>query len=244
MDIWTLELGRDVFSRFTFDAVPEICPVWSPDGTRLLFSKPPTEAGPFALFQKLTIGAGTEQLVLEAPFPEVLIAMDWSRDGRFVLYRSGGLKTGWDIWALPMPSASQPLQVVRTEFDERTGQLSPDVRWIAYESNESGRYEIYMQPFPGMGAKSLVSNGGGSQPRWRSDGRELFYVAPDGQLMAVPVRLPSTGQQFGLGTPTPLFVTRIQSTVQGGSSYEYVVAPDGQRFLMATLIEKSGSRSR
>ena len=135
--------------------------------------------------------------------------MDWSPDGRFLLYRSIDPKTGSDIWALPLDGDRKPFPVVQTNFDERDGQFSPDGKWIAYQSNESGRFEIYVQPFPGPGGKSQVSTNGGAQVRWRRDGKELFYIALDGRLMAVPIRLASNGQAVEAGTPVPLFATHV-----------------------------------
>jgi Tol biopolymer transport system component len=136
---------------------------------------------------------------------------------------------------------SKPILVAQTRFDERTAQFSPDTRWVGYESNESGRFEIYVQPFPAGGAKVLVSTGGGSQVRWRGDGRELFYVAADGRLMAVPVRISTRDQTIELGSPVALFLTRVESTVQGGNAHAYTVSADGQRFLMTTFTEQTGT---
>ena len=238
-DIWLLDLGRSVQSRFTFDSTPEIVPIWSPDGTRIVYSKPAGELVVFGLFQKPTTGTGKETLLLQTGQPS--ISLDWSRDGRFVLYRSFDRTMGWDIWAQPLQGDNKPILVAQTRFDERTAQFSPDSRWVAYESNESGRFEIYVQPFPGSGAKLLVSTGGGSQVRWRADGRELYYVAADGWLMAVPVRLPAGGQNIELGSPAPLFLTRVESTVQGGITHTYTVSADGQRFLMSTFTERTGT---
>ena len=112
-----------------------------------------------------------------------------------------------------MERDGKPFPVAQTSFDERAGQFSPDGQWIAFESNESGRYEIYVQRFPAPATRTLVSTGGGLQPRLRPDGKELFYVAPDGRLMAVPLRFPPEGQTVEPGSPVPLFVTRVASTL-------------------------------
>jgi Tol biopolymer transport system component len=120
--------------------------------------------------------------------------------------------------------------VAQSRFDERVGQFSSDGRWVAFESNESGRFEIHMQRFPTAGAQIVVSTGGGLQPRFRRDGKELFYIAPDGRLMSVALKYSADSQTIEPSAPVSLFVTRVSSTVNGGSSEEYLVSPDGQRF--------------
>jgi hypothetical protein len=148
---------------------------------------------------------------------------------------------GWDLVVYPLDERDKPFRVVHSAFNVGEGQFSPDGRWIVYESSESGRYEAFVQPVPGPGTKSQVSTGGGLQVRWRADGREIFYVAPDGRLMAVPVSFASNGQEIKLGTPVPLFMTRVESTRVGGLSHAYVVSNDGQRFLMSTFTEQTAS---
>jgi Tol biopolymer transport system component len=235
-DLWISDVDRGVPRKFTRDATPEICPVWSPNGRMLLFSKPP---GPeaFSLHVQPTNveGAATPLMKRETP----AISMDWSRDDQYVLYRANSPATNWDIWALPMKSERTPFPVAQTAADERTARFSPDGRWIAFESNESGQFDIYLRPFPGPGINIRVSTAGGVQPRWRSNGSELFYVAPDSKLMMVPVRLPSKGADVKLGSPTALFSVRITSTVQGGVTHEYDVTPDGQKFLVNTHLEQT-----
>jgi Tol biopolymer transport system component len=230
-DLWIVEVERGIASRFTDELTPDICPVWSPDGRSIVYSKG-VQGGGFTLYLKST---ATDRAA--APLADDLrrpaIAMDWSHDGRFVLYRTKESPAGsWDIWVVPTEGDRKPVPVAHEEFDERDAQFSPDDRWIAFESNKSGDFEIYVRPFPGAGASSRVSSAGGCQPRWRHDGTELFYVAPDGHLVAVPVKLPSSGTGIVLGTPQPLFSIRIRSTVQGGVAHEYDVSADGQRFLM------------
>lgn len=122
-------------------------------------------------------------------------------------------------------------------FDDTNGQFSPDSRWIAYQSNESGRVEIYVQPFPGPGHKTLISSEGGVQARWRHDGKELFYLAPDNRLMAVPIQFDAAGQSVEVGTPVSLFAPHLGGTPQNGFARHYMVSSDGQRFLMDTLKE-------
>jgi dipeptidyl aminopeptidase/acylaminoacyl peptidase len=149
-----------------------------------------------------------EELFLASPQDKQ--PTDWSADGRFLLFEAVDPKTGSDIWALPFDGDRKPFPVVQTSFDESTSQFSPDGKWIAYQSNESGRYEIYLQPFPGPAGKSQVSTNGGAQVRWRRDGKELFYIAFDGRLMAVPIRFTANAVQvIDAGTPMPLFATHV-----------------------------------
>ncbi len=240
-DIWLLETARGVLSRFTVDADVDNCPVWSPDGSRLVFES--HRKGVPGLYQKLASGVGPEEPLLsssEHPSPT-----DWSRDGRFILYRTLNPKTRYDLWVLPVsPQAGdrKPFAFVNTSFEEREGQFSPDGRWVAYQSNESGRFEVYVQPFPGPGGKWQVSTEGGAQPRWRGDGRELFYIRLDGKLMAVPVTPAAAGQAFEAGSPVALFETRIVGgaiLAVGPLKHQYAVAPDGQRFLINITTEEA-----
>ena len=233
-DVWILELERSVLSRFTFDAAVDSAPIWSPDSNQIIFAS--RRKGVRDLYKKPVRGAGSEELLLATP--ETKDPVDWSPDGRFFLYGTVDPKTGNDIWALPINGADRkPFPVAQTNFNEHSGQFSPDGKWIAYQSNESGRFEIYVQLFPGPGGKTQISTNGGRSPRWRRDGKELFYVGEDDRLMAVPITFASNGQTLEPGTPVPLFVTH---TVRPGyDNWDYVVAPDGQRFLMNTPTEET-----
>src|SRR5207253_2711197 len=147
-------------------------------------------------------------------------SVDWSRDGRFLLYVKQDATTGGDhLWALPLDGAGTPFPVLQTRFTEDQGQFSPDGQWIAYRPNESGRREVYVRLFPGPGGQRQVSTEGGSQPRWRRDGKELFYIAGDNKLMAVPVRLSSEAQPMDLGPPVALFATRLASPTNAQQQY-------------------------
>jgi Tol biopolymer transport system component len=234
-DIWLLELARGVLSRFTFDPASEQRPLWSPDGARLVFNS--DRKGVYDLYLKSATGTGTEELLLATPQPKT--PLDWSRDGRFILYRVNDPKTGYDIWALPIEGDRKPIPLLHTNFDEREAQFSPDGKWIAYQSNESGRFEIYVQPFPGLGRKWQISTDGGAQVRWRGDGKELFYIGLDDRLMAFPIRLSSDGQSVESGTPVPLFVTHIGGALPGTNRQQYMVSPNGQRFLMQVLTTEA-----
>jgi Tol biopolymer transport system component len=196
--------------------------------------------GRWNLFQKEASGDRAEQPLLETE--EQKSPSAWSPDGRFVLYAANSLKTGWDIWALPLAGDRKPFPVVQTLFDEMSGQFSPDGRWVAYHSNESQQVQIYVRPFPGHGGVRQVSTLGGSQPRWRSDGKELFYVGPDARLMAVPIAFDVESETLDVGAPVPLFRTRLASGENIGSNLmsapQYVVASDG-RFLMNLAVEEA-----
>jgi hypothetical protein len=142
---------------------------------------------------------------------------------------------------MPMDGDRKPFPVVQTDFEERDAQFSPDGKWIAYQSNESGRFEIYVQPFPGPGGRTQISTNGGAQVRWRPGGRELFYIALDERLMAVTIRVSSDGKAIDADAPIPLFGTHVGGAVQGIYRPQYMVSPDGQRFLMSTVSEEAAS---
>jgi Tol biopolymer transport system component len=236
-DVWILDLVRGVLSRFTSDPSIEIQPLLSPDGTHIVFTS--NRNGVFDLYQKSATGAGPEELLLRTS--QTKIPLDWSPDGRFLLYRNSDPKTGYDIWALPLDGSRKPFPAVQTDFDETNGQFSPDGAWVAYQSNESGRVEIYIQPFQGPGGKVPISTNGGAQARWRHDGKELFYVAPDGRLMAVPIQFPSTGHALDAGAPVPLFATRLGGAMRNVYRPQYTVSADGQRFLMNTVTGEANA---
>jgi hypothetical protein len=162
---------------------------------------------------------------------------DWSLDGRFVLFRNQRPTRGWDLQALPIGGDRASIPIAETNFDETNGVFSADSKWVAYQSNESGSVEIYVQSFPSLRAKLRVSTSGGTQPRWRRDARELFYVALDGRLMAVPISLVPGRDTIEAGTPVALFSTSIGAMGQGAFRQQYMVSPDGQRFLINTVPE-------
>lgn len=175
--------------------------------------------------------------------PQIAKLEDWSPDGHHLLYSrpSDTTNGAQDLWVLPLDGNRRPRPILQTGFRQVNGQFSPDGRWIAHESNDSGRFEIYAQPFPGPGERVQISTTGGAQARWRRDGRELFYVGLDDRLTAVSVKSSSDRRTLDVGTATPLSTTRISPGVVqlGGNKQQYVVAADGQRFLIATAPEEA-----
>ena len=228
-DLWMIELGRSTSSRFTFDQTNETFPVWSPDGNRIAFGS--NKNGATDLFQKSSNGAGGDELLFKSN--NLKAPNDWSPDGRIILYNDFDPKTNSDLWVLPLGGDPKPTPVMQTTFSETNGRFSPDGRWIAYESNESGPGQIYVQGFP-AGGKTQVSTLGGFQPRWRGDGKELFYIGPDKKLMAVDIKSDADGIQAG--APRALFDLRIGNLP--GSPY-YDVTHDGQRFLVSVVGEET-----
>jgi Tol biopolymer transport system component len=227
IDIWLLDLVRGGMTRLTFGAVSDGFPVWSPDGMRIAFASNP--AGVNDLYLKLSDGSGAEARLLDSPNGKA--TQDWSPDGQWLVYYEVNPTTGRDLWALDMTSPDHPpLVVANTPAQELLAQFSPDGRWVAYQTNESGPFQVRVQRFPDAGGKWQVSTAGGVAPRWRADGKELYFLAPDATMMAVPVT--AAGASFEHGTPVALFPTRIVDggTVAAGRP-QYAVARDG-RFLI------------
>jgi hypothetical protein len=232
-DLWLYDVKRTTLMRFTFDSAPNRSPIWSTDGKYVAYVS--GAGGTESLSRKSTTGSGTEEVLLKMPgaFPT-----DWSADGRFILFDTSstaeGQRTGSDLWFVSLADRqSKPL--VQTPFHEIQGALSPDGRWVAYASNESGAFEVYVQAFPDGGSKRVVSSGGGAEPRWRADGRELFYVSADHRLMSVPTTM---GSSFEAGKPSTLFEMKVRDLLFRHKRYE--VTPDGQRFVVDELTGRGG----
>jgi Tol biopolymer transport system component len=239
-DLWLLDGSRT--SRFTFDAAIDRNPVWAPDGTRIVFSS--ARRGVYDLYQQRTSGAGVEERLLASD--QTKVPGSWSADGRFVLYVSLDPQTNSDLWVVPMVGDRTPSVVLKTPFREAYGAFSPDGRWVAYHSNESGRPEIFVRPFvppgaagPATGGQWQVSTAGGVFPVWRRDGKELYYLNPAGAMMAAPITV--TGATLDPGAPVVLFPTRIYGgAADSPIGRQYDVAPDG-RFLINTELESAAA---
>lgn len=229
IDIWLRELARGISTRFTFDLGAERMPMWSPDGSTIAFTS--DRDGPYNLYQKPSSGAGNDEALLKSGEDKFL--QDWSPDGRFLLYATQSHGTGLDLWVLPLTGDNhKPSLYLKTELNEDHARFSPDGRFVAYTSSESGKNEIYVRPFPApLGGKWMISTDGGFQPRWRRNGKELFYVSANAMLMAVEVNLSPV---FKAGIPKALFPVSYHGGDNGATRYD--VTTDGQRFLINSMI--------
>jgi dipeptidyl aminopeptidase/acylaminoacyl peptidase len=232
-DIWLLDRETGAQSQFTSGPAADWGPLWSPDGRSIIFSS--NRRGDLELFHR---DASSDQdtadpLATRGSNP---VAQSWSPDGRFVLYSAFDEKSRMDLWLLPMFGDRAAVPLLQSEFSEQQGQISPDGRWFAYTSDESGREEVYVRRFPKGDAKIRVSATGGGDPRWRRDGSELFYIAIDRQLMAVPVK---AGTTFQYGDAVALFDTRMPPHWYEARNL-YEVSKNG-RFLFMTPLEDDRS---
>lgn len=232
-DLWILDFERSTNARFTFGPEWNACPVWSPDGKQIAFIS--SRHGSLELYRKDAEGGGAET-PLNTGNAEFKCPMDWSRDGKYLVYAqsNGGL---FDLWALPLAPQGKPFLVAPPPFDKPDGQLSPDGHWLAYTSNESGRYEVYVKAFQGSsqgtggeGPRWQLSNHGGRAPRWRGDGRELYYLSLNNKMGAVRVQMSLAGADKA-ATPEELFTTALPGN-RGENQYPYDVTHDGQHFLV------------
>jgi Tol biopolymer transport system component len=231
-DVWTYDVARGVRSRFTFDPRVDTSPVFSPDGRDVAFySQRETNPG---LYRKPLGGAGGEELLLASSVDAH--PSEFAPDGRSLLFHQLNQGTGWDVMSLPLDGERKPVPVLQSPSVECCGVLSPDGRFLAYASDESGRVEVYVVPYPATGRKWQLSSQGGVYPRWRQDGREIVYQAPDGTVMAASVS--AAGASFSVDKEQALFKTRVNQGV------EYVLrpTPDAQRFLVVETVDEEAGK--
>jgi Tol biopolymer transport system component len=232
-DVWIFDSIRS--TQLTFDPGLDRFPIWSPDGEEVFFDS--TRKGGRKLYRVRTGAAGTE-VPVEVPGNDQA-ALHSSSDGRYLLYTVTGATTGRDIWILPLKGNERPYAYLHESYDERSGQFSPDGRWIAYLSNASGQYNVEVRPFPGPGGHWQVSASGGVQPRWSHDGKEIYYISPDSKLMAVPITV--KGDSLEPGAPAVLFSTRIWGGASCCTLQQYDVARDGRFLINVASDDAAGS---
>jgi eukaryotic-like serine/threonine-protein kinase len=230
-DIWIYDRKRQVNTRLTFGPGASSSPVWSPDGQWIAYMG---VRGKNNLYRKHTNGTEKEELLLEGSSVNAAL-LDWSPDGKFLLYGVGDLASQGRIFALPLAGERKPFALTQTEFATPTAKFSPDGHWLAYSSNESGRPEVYVMPFRGGSGKWQISSAGGAQPLWRHDGKELFYWLPDNTLMAVSITLKPSAIE--VGAAHVLFRFNNPVGIVGVVS-PYDVTADGQRFVMITTPQQ------
>jgi Tol biopolymer transport system component len=228
VDIWLIDIARNITSRLTVDPGRDVSPVWSPDSERIAFQSSRARQ-PIAMRQMSSDGTGADELLLEGPRNFTMTPSGWSSDGQFIAYTTRGS----NVWILPLFGDKKPFAFAETPFMEASAVFSPDGSWIAYTSNEGGQTEVYVESFPGPGAKSQVSRDGGTHPVWRADGRELFYLGADGTMMAVPI---GAGRSFDAGRPQAIFSSNVWRLTP---NQVYAVTKDGQRFLVNAMPQKS-----
>jgi eukaryotic-like serine/threonine-protein kinase len=228
-DVWIYDFEGGNTKRMTFDPGVDAMPVWSPDGRQLIFSS--SRQHSFDLYLKDANGAVEEKLIEHTDVDRY--PCDWSRDGKHVLNVRGA-----DLWVMSAPEFKNS-PFLKAPSTIKNGQFSPDGKWVAYASNESGKWEVYVTSFPEAKGKWQVSNGGGEQPRWRGDGKELFFLSADGKMLAAPVKL---GTNFDTGTPAVLFQANAREMVATSEQIMYDVSADGQRFLINTQVKNAEAR--
>jgi len=228
IDVWVQDPAHDTTTRLTFDPALDTTPAWSPDGKQLVFSS--NRSLNFRLYLKNADGSGSEQEIAEAG-ADAFNSLDWSPDGKYILTRRHN-----ELWYITMPECTQKPLI--QGWVVKAAQFSPDGRWVAYASNESGSMEVYVAPFPAANGKWQVSTGGGQEPRWRKDGKELFYLSADSKMMAATV---SAGASFASGSPVFLFQTHRRIPISSQDTFSYDVSADGQKFLIATQVDESAA---
>jgi Tol biopolymer transport system component len=229
-DVWVFEVARGVGRPITTGPPADAHPIWDPQGDAVVFG---SQRGG---------GRGPTRFPLAGGRPQALfsdfqngVALAWSRDRRFMLLRRDGGSTGADLFALPLDGDHREIAVAESSADETEGQFSPDAKWVAFVSNDTGRSEIFVQSFPEAQHRTQVSTGGGTQVRWSPDGKEIFFIAPDGKLMSASVSL--AGESPEVKLPVALFQTHLATgTNVIGNKAQYAVSRDG-RFLLNEAVE-------
>ena len=233
VNIWIHDLTTDAVARIGFGPWLEQVTVWSPDGKQVIYTS--NEKLFFSLYRKHSDGSGATENIVDFKTPQQG-PWDWSRDGKYILARKDR-----ELWYVTLPDL-QAHQLLQTPWLVRNAQFSPDGKFVAYASSETGIWEIYVSPFPGFGSKWQVSRGGGEEPRWRRDGKELFYLTPDGRLMAADVRIGAgVGAGFEVSSPSELFVTHPRQPLSAMDFFSYDVTADGQKFLVNERVDSSNS---
>ena len=230
-DLWMIDLLRGTSSRFTSDVASEVLPQWSPDGRRVVFTS--GRIGAIGVYEKSVDGRSAEQLLIPGSKSNVWVE-HWSPDGKFILIRKDETDTRADLFVIPITGDRKPIPFIQSAFEELAGQFSPDGRWVSYQSDETGRHEVYLTSFPDATNRVQISVSGGTRPQWRGDGKELFFEAPaDGStaFVSVTVDLSKSGG-ISVGTPRMLFKTAATS---------WDVSSDGQRLLVVVPAESSQS---
>lgn len=220
-DIWIHDLTRGIKTRFTFDSTFDGAPKWSPDGERIVFTS--ERSGKPGIYIKNVSGLGSVEMLLENDLD--MWPSSWSNDGKYIFLERDDATTGTDMWVIPVDSDEEPYSFIASSFDEYNGVISPDGRWLAYTSEESGSEQVYVTSFPGPGSKWQVSINGGDRPLWREDGKELFYLNKEDEIMVAEVD--GSSQTFRAGKVSLLFKTNPS---RPGTIYD--VSKDGQRFLV------------
>jgi Tol biopolymer transport system component len=231
-DIWVYDVARNVGTRLTFEGSQD-APIWSPDGKWIAHNR--LENGHFNIYRKPANGMGQAELLLEGDQKNVTNwPTDWSPDGKSLLYAVGDLVGAAQIWELPLTgNERKPRPLMPSSFMTLEARFSPDGRWIAYTSNESGRFEVYVIPSSIRGGKWQISISGGDKPVWRRDGKELFYLTSDSNLMSVSISLGATSVEVGAAHRLFTLAGTVTGGI-GGLQFPYDVTPDGKRFVIVT----------
>jgi dipeptidyl aminopeptidase/acylaminoacyl peptidase len=236
-DIWILDITRNVFSRFTLGPGISGTPNWTPDGAQLIYASN-NSGGHFKVYRRSVSGVGNEELVFQSEnsdaFPD-----DISPDGKLLIFElQAGAKTKFDLWLQPITGDGKAYPIIQSEFSDTHARFSPDGRYIAYSSDQTGRSEIYVRNFPSLDGVWQISTAGGDQVLWSRTGKELFYMSLDRKLISVPF---TGGASFQAGQPSELFSTQVPLTGLTDERNHYLASPDGQRFLVNNLIEESSA---